>query len=82
MIGEGLCEHASRVLYIGLRLVLVPRESVRGTELGRNPVSKYHIQPEFGDEQADAGRDCQTHLARSNSQARTWTGKYDFSLFS
>ena len=26
-------------------------------ELGRNPVSKYHIQPEHGDEQADAGRD-------------------------
>ena len=29
-------------------------------ELGRNPVSKHHIQPEYGDEQADAGRDCQT----------------------
>ena len=27
-------------------------------ELGRNPVSKHHIQPEYGDEQADAGRDC------------------------
>ena len=26
-------------------------------ELGRNPVSKHHIQPEYGDEQADAGRD-------------------------
>ena len=26
-------------------------------ELGRNPVSKYQIQPEYGDEQADAGRD-------------------------
>ena len=25
-------------------------------ELGRNPVSKYQIQPEYGDEQADAGR--------------------------
>ena len=28
--------------------------------LGRNPVSKHHgvqIQPEYGDEQADAGRD-------------------------
>ena len=23
-------------------------------ELGRNPVSKHQIQPEFGDEQADA----------------------------
>ena len=26
-------------------------------ELGRNPVSKHHIQPEYGDEKADAGRD-------------------------
>ena len=29
-------------------------------ELGRNAVSKHHIQPEYGDEQADAGRDCRT----------------------
>ena len=26
-------------------------------ELGRNPVSKHQIQLEYGDEQADAGRD-------------------------
>ena len=26
-------------------------------ELGRSPVSKHQIQPEYGDEQADAGRD-------------------------
>ena len=26
-------------------------------ELGRNPVSKHQIHPEYGDEQADAGRD-------------------------
>ena len=26
-------------------------------ELGRNPVSKDQIQPEYGEEQADAGRD-------------------------
>ena len=37
-------------------------------ELGRNPVSKHHIQPVYGDEQADAGRDCRTRLARPNSQ--------------
>ena len=29
-------------------------------ELGRNPVSKHHIQPEYGDEQGDARRDNQT----------------------
>ena len=33
------------------------------------------IQPEHGDEQADAGRDCRSHLARPNFQARTETGK-------
>ena len=42
-------------------------------ELGRNPVNKHQIQPEYGDEQADAG---------PNSQARTGTGEYSFSLFS
>ena len=49
-------------------------------ELGRNPVSKHQtIQPEYGDEQTDAGRD----LARPNSQARTRTGnKNSFSMFS
>ena len=26
-------------------------------ELGRNPVSKHQIHPEYGDEQANAGRD-------------------------
>ena len=47
-------------------------------ELGRNPVvSKHQIQPEYGDEQAEAGRDyCRTRLARPNSQARTGTRKY------
>ena len=44
-------------------------------EIGRNPVSKHQIQPEYGDEQADAGRDCRNRLARPNSQARTGTGK-------
>ena len=44
-------------------------------ELGRNPVSKHQIQPEYGDEQADAGRDCRTRIARLFSQARTRTGK-------
>ena len=52
------------------------------TELERNPVSKLHVQPEYGDEQADAGRDCRTRLARPNSQALTRTEKYLFFLFS
>ena len=45
-------------------------------ELGRNPVSKHQIQPEYGEEQADAGRDGWTRLARPNSHARTETGEY------
>ena len=51
-------------------------------ELGRNSVSKHQIQLKYGDEQADAERDCRTRLARPNSQARTRTGKYSFSLSS
>ena len=41
-------------------------------------LSKHQILPEYGDEQADAGWDCRTGLARPNSQARTPTGKYYF----
>ena len=51
-------------------------------EIGRNLVSKHQIQPEYGDEQADAGRDGRTRLTRPNFQTRTGTGKYPFSLFS
>ena len=47
-------------------------------ELGRNPVSKHSIQSEYGDEQADVGRDRRTPLARQNSQARTRTKKNQF----
>ena len=36
------------------------------------------IQPEYGDEQADAGRDCRNRLTRPNSEARTGTGEYYF----
>ena len=36
-------------------------------EIGRNPMSKHQTQPEYGDEQADAGRDGLTHLARPKS---------------
>ena len=45
-------------------------------EIGRNPVSKHQVQPEYGDERVEAGRDCRTCLARPNYQARTGTGKY------
>ena len=51
-------------------------------EIGRNPVSKHQIQSEYEDEKTGAGRDCQTRLVTPNSQARTGTGKYSFSLFS
>ena len=53
-------------------------------EIGRNSISKHQVQhDEYGDEQADAGRDWhRTRLARPNSQEGTETGKYSFSLFS
>ena len=51
-------------------------------EIGRNPLSKRQIHPERRDEQADAGRDYRTHLARPKSHAQTGTDKYSFSLFS
>ena len=49
-------------------------------ELGRNSLSKHQIHPKYGEEQADAGRDCRNRLARPNSQAQTQTGKYSSSL--
>ena len=50
-------------------------------EIGRNPVSKHQIQPEYRmeDEQADVELDGRICLARPNFQARTGTGKYSFS---
>ena len=33
-------------------------------EIGRNPVREQQVKPEFGDEQADVGRDCRTRQAR------------------
>ena len=50
-------------------------------ELGRNRASKHQIQPDYGDDQADAERDCWTRPARLNSQARTRTANYYFFLF-
>ena len=52
-------------------------------EEGEEPVCEHRIQPVvLENEPAEAGRDSRTCLARPNSQARTGTGKYLFSLFS
>ena len=70
---------------IGTQLRGDPINTAFVAEIGRNSVlllSKHQIQPEYGDEQADAGQDCRTRLERPNSPARTGTGKYSFSLFS
>ena len=49
-----LCRRLSAVNAIGTQL----RDPINsGLDLGRNPISKHQIQPEYGDEQADAGRD-------------------------
>ena len=47
-------------------------------EIGRDRVSEHQIQPEYGDAQADTGRDGRTRLTRPNSQARAGAGKYSF----
>ena len=65
------------MVYDGLKIIMDAT-----AELGWNLVRKHQIPPGYGDEQADAGRDCGTRLVRPNSQARTRTGKYDFSLSS
>ena len=64
------------------RMAVLSKQIDAAAELGKNPVSKHQNQPEYGDEQAGAGRDCRTRLARPNSQAGTRTGKCYFSLFS
>ena len=40
------------------RMAVINKYMDAAAELGRNPVSKHQIWPEYGDEQADAGRDC------------------------
>ena len=60
----------------------ISRIGTVAAELARNPVRKHQIQPDYGDEQADAGRDCRARLARPNSQARTETGKKAVSMLS
>ena len=39
------------------RMAVLNKSMDAAAELGRNPVSKLQIRPEYGDEQADAGRD-------------------------
>ena len=48
-------------------------------ELRRNPVRKHKIQPEHGDEQADAGQDCRTRLARPITRRERGQGNIHFS---
>ena len=47
-------------------------------ELGRNPVSKHQIQPEHGDEQADAERDCRTRLVSETKLSGANGDREDF----
>ena len=63
-------------------LVNMTDNIVEGLTVIMYTVSKHDIQPEYGDEQADAGLDCRTRLARPSSQARTQARKFQFSLFS
>ena len=47
-------------------------------EIGRNPVSKHQIQPEYGDKQADAGRDCRARLRDQTLRRERGRGKNHF----
>ena len=60
------------------------QQAPNGSQGGKVNTCEYILlyQPEYGGEQADAGRDCRTRLARPHSQVRTRTGKYLFPLFS
>ena len=51
------------------------KKMVAAAELGKDHVSKHQVQPEYIEEQADAGQDCRTRLSRPNSQAPTGTEK-------
>ena len=48
------------------RMAAENKQTDAAAELGRNSVSKDQIQPEYGGEQADAGRDSRIRLARPN----------------
>ena len=65
-------------LFNGTGLIIGRRRGTRE----ESRVSKHQIQPEYGNEQADAGRECRTRLARPNSQARTGTEKKTFFIIS
>ena len=47
-------------------------------ELGRNPISKHQIRPEYGDKQADAGRDCRTRLGDQILRRERGQGNINF----
>ena len=64
------------------RMAVLNKQMDAAAEIGRNPVSKHQVQPEYRDEQADSGQNCRTRLAKPNSQSRTQTGKYSICLFS
>ena len=55
--------------------------TVHGLQIGA-PVRNHQFHLKYGDQQAYAGRDCRTRLARPNFQAQTQTGHCSFSLFS
>ena len=48
------------------RMAVLNKYIDAAVDFGRNPVRKHQIQLEYGDEQADAGRDCLIRLARPN----------------
>ena len=72
----------SLALAASIRSSLRSQQMDATAKIGRNPMNKHHIQPEYGDEQANAGRDSRASLARPHSQAPTEIEKKYFSTFS
>ena len=78
------CLDSSISSYIASRTESIQKTYATASELGRNPVRKHQIQPEYGDEQADAGRNCRTRLAIHYYLRRERAGQREilFSLLS
>ena len=57
------CLDSSISSYVASRIESIQKTYATASEIGRNPVRKHQIQPEYGDEQADARRNCRTRLA-------------------
>ena len=64
------------------RIVVLNKSMDAAAELESNPVSKHQIPPEYGDEQADAGRDCRAVSRDQILRRERGQGNIHFPCFS